>query len=229
VQITVPSSRLARILTLGAAFIILAGFAVPFLKKYLPGLPFKNYQLINLDEATSLPSWYSAAALLICSALLGLIAAAKRKLGEPRSLHWLFLALIFLYLSMDEAVELHERLIKPLRAALDASGVFYFAWVIPGGILVVLLGLTYLRFLLALPARTRNLVALSAGLYVGGGLIVEMLGGWYASSHGLANFSYRFITCFEESLELAGVIVFIHALLDYARRQWPDLSIRLDD
>jgi hypothetical protein len=95
--------------------------------------------------------------LLMAAALLATIAAAERHItGEPVP-EWLLLALIFLFLSLDETVQLHELTIAPLRERIEATGLLYFAWILPAGICVGLFVVAYLRFLGRLPGRTRRL------------------------------------------------------------------------
>jgi len=228
-DLTLSTGKLMKILTIAVAVLTLVGLTVPFLKKYAPGLPFREYQLINLAEETNIPTWFSTLALFICSAILGLIAVTKRKLKDHYARHWIALALIFTYLSMDEAACIHDRLCDFLGKAYHLTGIFLFAWVIPGGVVVILVGLAYLRFVLALPSRTKGLVVLSAVLYVGGALLTEMFSSWIASTYGMLTFSYRLVSTFEESLEMSGVALFIYTLLDYIGRQWPALTIRLGD
>ena len=47
----------------------------------------------------------------------------------------------------------------------------------------------------------------------GGAIGVELIGGRYLELHGVENLTYAMITTVEESLEMAGVIIFIWALL----------------
>ena len=82
------------------------------------------------------------------------------------------------YASLDEALSFHEGLSIPVRDALDVSGVLYFAWVIPYGIAVLILGAACLRFVLRLDRATRNLFIVAGALYVGGAVGFELIGGW---------------------------------------------------
>lgn len=93
---------------------------------------------------------------------------------------------------------------------------FYFAWVMPGTIIVITLGIIFLKFLRNLPVNTRNQFMLSGIIYVGGALGVEMIGGHYYY-HGISSFGYSLITTMEESFEMIGIIYFIYALLNYIK------------
>lgn len=163
------------------------------------------------------PSYFSALLLLACAALLGVIGSLRRRAGAPYARHWQVLAAIFVYLSVDEATALHEMLVRPLRRGLDLSGFLRFSWVVPAAILVLILALVYVRFVWALPARSRWLFVLAGALYVGGALGFEMIGGRIDEAFGATGVLYHAVSAAEEALEMAGTIIFIYALLDYIR------------
>ena len=84
---------------------------------------------------------------------------------------------LVLTISPRRVARLHEHLGR-LQSVWKTHGIFYFAWVIPGGIFVAIVGLLYARFLAHLPPTTRRGFILSAVCFVGGALSVEALGGW---------------------------------------------------
>ena len=168
--------------------------------------------LFDFDTEKNIPTFYSSLALMLCSVLLLIIFIKQRKPGYPH-LHWLGLAVIFLFLSIDEAISIHERSIEPLREILGTSGLLYYAWVIPYSLgLIVLLAL-YFGFLLNLPKKIRDLFILSGVVFVSGALGIEMIGGLYTELHGTNNLTYSLITTCEEFLEMLGIVIFIYALL----------------
>ena len=71
----------------------------------------------------------------------------------------------------------------------------------------------YLPFVRALPSRIRFLFVLAAVIYVGGALGVERATDWYDVNNQLDTLEYNIWAMVEEAMEMAGVIVFIHALL----------------
>src|SRR5690606_9323065 len=91
---------------------------------------------------------------------------------------------VFLYLSVDEGAALHDRVQLPLREALGATGIWYHTWVVLGVAVVAILGASYIRFLAALPVRTRWGFLVAGALYVGGALGMEMVSGQYATQMG---------------------------------------------
>jgi len=173
----------------------------------------------DLDHEINIPTWYSSCTLLCCAVLLAAITVARKQAGCRYAVHWGLLALAFLFLSVDETANLHEILIVPLRRRLGAQGLLYFAWVIPGAVLVGAFALAYVRFLLELDKRTRYLFLAAGAAYVGGALGMEMVGGACADWYGLESMRYLAAMTVEESLEMLGIVIFLYALFDYIRRQ----------
>lgn len=167
-------------------------------------------KLFDLNEENNVPALYSAALLLVASVLLGRIAVLQRSNRER--LQWVGLAAIFVYLSIDEALEIHEHL-KHSRAFLSPEHFLYQdAWVFFGFAGVAAVGLTYAKFVLKLPQRLRDLFLISAGLYVAGALGMEIVGGYWQFVQG-KDFVHALLATVEEMLEMLGIVLFISALL----------------
>jgi len=187
----------------------------------------------NVDGEGNVPAHFSALMLLTASILAGLIASRVRRTEGPFYGHWVGLALVFVVLAADELNSFHERLIYPLRTLLDADGLLYFTWVVPGMVFVGLFVLAYARFLWYLPTRWKTLFVVSGFTFVGGAIGVELLGGWYVSSYDPEAFTdsvvfiYALITTLEESLEMIGAATFLYALLDYLRAQVGTVAVTL--
>ena len=172
--------------------------------------------LFDFDTDGNIPNYFSSTLLLFGSILFFVVAAISRKPGKRDHLYWGLLGFIFIYMSIDEAIRLHEKLVIPLQGALKVSGALYFAWVIPYGIVVAILGVIYLRFILRVPSRTRWLLIAAGALYVGGALGMELIGGNYYDLHnGQPDLIYALMTFVEETLEPVGLMTLIFALLDY--------------
>jgi hypothetical protein len=202
--------------SLGASFLSFVPVADPFLTEVKESV----VRLAWLDGEGNIPAWYSASLLLFCSMLLAVIAVAQRQHRRGHVVHWLILSLIFLFLSLDETAQLHELSISPLRDRFGATGFLYYAWIVPAGICVALFVVAYLRFLGNLPARTRGLFLVAGAVFVGGAIGVEAVSGMQASLQGEQNLTYHLIITLEELLEMAGVTIFIYALLDYIGHQF---------
>jgi hypothetical protein len=73
----------------------------------LPALDEDVVGLFSLSYEGNLPTWYSSALLLACAITLAAIAPSAAA-GQGR--YWGLLSALFGYLSIDEAVGLHEQL-----------------------------------------------------------------------------------------------------------------------
>lgn len=193
------------------AVVALAGLAAE-IAEYELGAPAPIVEVFSLSYEANVPTWYATVLLFACSMLLATIARAE---GASRRKSWAMLAAIFAYLSLDEAIEIHELLAYLVP---PAGGLLRFGWVIPGAAITLLVGLVYLPFLRALAAPTRWRFVLAGAIYVGGALGMEPLLGWWADTHGDDNLGYGVIDFVEESMELAGASLFLLALDDERRR-----------
>jgi hypothetical protein len=172
--------------------------------------------LFSVNAEQAIPTWYSAAMLLMAAVLLGLIAAAKRTSGDRDTRYWTGLAAIFLYLSVDEGAVIHEVLADWLQTELNLGGYLAFAWQIVAAPLVIIFVLFYLRFLFRLPPRTRNLFLVAGALYTVGALVVDAVSANQWDRDRAITFRYLAIGTLEELFEMLGVVVLIYTLLSYA-------------
>jgi hypothetical protein len=182
--------------------------------------------MFNFDRENGIPAFYSAATLLAGAVLALVIGGCHRRAGE-RWVAWSVLGCLFIFLSMDELFMIHERLMSPTRALLDARGVFRLAWVIPYGAAVIVIGALFLPFLLRLPRRTMFLLVIAGAVFVGGAIGMEMIGGPHMEAYGMNNAGYAFISTVEELMEKVGVAIFLYALLDYLTRQFGPVRVVL--
>ncbi len=171
--------------------------------------------LFSVNTEETIPTWYSTILLFMAACGLAVIATGKRAEQDVYARHWIGLAVIFVYLSIDEGAAIHDILAEPLQKAFSTTGFLAFGWQIVAAPLLIIFALVYLRFLLQLPPRTRNLFILAGGLYVGGALIIEGISANQWSLDGGVSFGYLTIATVEELFEMWGVVIFIYALLDY--------------
>lgn len=231
-QIRLNPSAVARALGAVAFLLVLASIGGQ-LTKYLLGHD-RVYGLVSLfyvDAEQNIPTLFSVLLLFCAALLLTVITVLKKKQKDPDVSRWAILAFGFLLMAVDEALSIHEKLVTPVRELLGDGplGIFYFAWVIPGIAVVLVLTLFLLRFLLRLPAKTRFTFIVAGTLFIGGALGLELVGGRYAELHGQENMTYSMIVTVEESLEMAGVIVFIYALVKYIADHYEEVRFRFDD
>lgn len=187
----------------------------------------KLVKLFNVSRETALPTWYSIIAVLTCAMLLAVIATAKWYARDRFRWHWVGLSLIFLGISIDEQIMVHEGLATPVRNLLNTGGIFYYAWVIPAILFLTAFAAIYLRFVLNLPEPFRRLFVLAALLYVGGALGMEMVGSWLADTRGVETLTYQTVATIEEIGEMSGIAVFLYGLLNYLRRRIGPITVNL--
>jgi hypothetical protein len=173
-------------------------------------------RLFDLDGEYNVPSYFSFIVLLSAAALLVFIGLHRRPGERPRARYWLGLALVFTFLAADEGFELHERLGRVSAGFLGTHELTSYVWLLPYAILCVALLVVYSRFLRQLPPTDRKRVFLSGLVYVAGAAGAEFIGAlyvhYYHTEHALG---YDIESAIEESLEMAGAILFIYALLRY--------------
>lgn len=181
--------------------------------------------LFDLQGENNLPAIFSALLLLLASGLLLFIYRTSHGAGQAH--YWRLLSLLFFFLSLDEAFLVHES-INIASGGLtpnNSGGWFGWAWVIPYGVATLLVSLYFLRFLIQLPRKTARLFVLSGGLYVFSALCLEMFESFLITNWGWS-LLFRVVSDAEEVLEMAGVILFLYALLDYLSPQNKQIVIR---
>lgn len=171
--------------------------------------------LFSVNAEQTIPTWYSTLLLFAAAALLILIARAKYAAGDRYWRHWGGLAVILLYLSMDEGAAIHEIVADGLQNTLNLTGFLTFGWQIVAVPLVIVFIILYARFVFHLPRRTRNLLILAGALYMGGALVVEGISANQYDLQGGVTFNYLAIATIEELCEMLGAVLLIYTLLDY--------------
>jgi len=176
---------------------------------------------VNLDEErNNLPTWYQSSSLLVCSLILLVIGHVRDAVKDRDAKFWWILSFLFLVLSVDEAVSIHEQMTVPLRSAFNLEGIFFLSWVIPAAVAVAILVVVFAGFLTRLPPRTRNLMVAAGALFVFGAIGLEMVGANYMFMLNDPpdidkDFGYALITTTEEFFEMTGIVVFVYGLLSY--------------
>jgi hypothetical protein len=172
----------------------------------------------DLDTENNVPSFFSAGLFLLNALLLWLVGQVRR--SEQRAKVWPFLAAVFIFLAYDEMFGIHERLVDPLRAAFHTSGVLRYPWVIVYAAPVIALVVWFLPAWRRLDALGRRALILSGTLYVLGAVGMEMMSGAYDEAVGghTRTLAWGLLVAVEESLEMAGLISLVYALLTLLSR-----------
>lgn len=228
----VPREKVFRSLVIAIAVLAAAFVVTQTLKVNGYGEQLGFRRLFNMDGEATLPAWFESTLMLAAAFLLAVIAAHKRAAGDRFHLGWWILAAGFLYLSADETAAIHE-MSNRAGAALPIAteGLLSAPWVIFGILVVLVVGIGYLRFLANLPPATRWRFIIAGAVFVGGAIVVEMLSARVEQAAGLHlqpdgwegrgdfTLEYMWYVVVEESLEMLGIVLFIDALLRYVQSE----------
>ena len=184
-------------------------------------------RLFHLDREYSIPTFFSALLHLLSATLLFVIAIKKKRASDRSAKYWSALGYIFLFLSLDEACAIHEQLILPLRNAIGASGLIWYTWVIPYGVVVIALAIIYLRFVTKLPTRIRGLFIASGIIFVSGAVGFEMLSARQHYLYGKQTALFEVYSGTEELFEMLAITLFIYTLLSYINNHLEEASLTI--
>lgn len=171
----------------------------------------------DFNGEANFPAYFSTIILLFAALLNFLLFLHNRIEKSTDFKYWLVLAIIFTFLSIDENVQFHEHIAQHLTPALptDLNGFLIWSWVVPYSVFVLAVVIYFLKFILSLPLKTKNLIILSGALFVFGALGLEFFEGYFYKLYGLDHIINKTLYCIEELFEMWGIILFIYALLDY--------------
>ena len=180
---------------------------------------------LNMDRELNLPTLFSSVLLLMAALFM-------RRLGQSSNpataRDWRLLSKIFIFLALDEALQIHEILIIPgLRHQVHPA--LASTWVVPYAAIALVLLWRFRGFLGSIPRATASRLLRSGAVYVGGAIGMEMVGSFAVRSSLIRLHSpwYGTITGMEEALELVGIILLIDALLRALLNQRNSLDFTL--
>jgi hypothetical protein len=183
-------------------------------------------KLFDFNLEANLPTYFSSLILLCDGILLGLIGSRYKALGENFS-HWLGLSAIFVFLALDEMMQIHEQFRAPMEALFNTTGILYFAWFIPYVAVTIIIAIAYFKFMMRLPKTILKLFILAGVVYISGAVVMEAISGMHSEVHGEETLTYALMYSFEELLEMSGALVFMHALLSYIELKFKTLKVTL--
>lgn len=180
----------------------------------------------DVGREYNMATWYNSGLWLLVGALSAAIAVARS--AHRRS--WWLLTAVALFASVDEYLEVHERLDLPADRLLERLPFdLGFSWVLFGAPIALVIGVLLLRLVLALPARARNGLFLGGVLFLLGAIGVESMNGMIlAGNDHIVNNAYIYGTMLEELLEMSGVAVAFASLLSLFQHDARNVMLRLD-
>jgi len=186
--------------------------------------PVVEWLLLSSESNPS--TWFSSFVLLVAAGALLLLAFSEPE-GTTARRRWKQMALVPLLLSLDEVAETHERMGYWVQFD-GATSITGRVWVLPGVLVLAGLGLLFGSFVFQQSRRVVAVLVVGAALTIGGGVIVETIGG-VLQEHGHRMMTLRVLTTIEENLEMLGIGVAAIGLLDVAGRRGIRLDVRRVD
>lgn len=169
------------------------------------------HRLFSPDLEANLATWFSTGLLLVGAMLTALVAMTKANSDDALRYHWIGLSAVVMLMSIDEAGQIHEMLIKPTQELLGAGEGTGWVWTLPALVVVALFMIASVRLFRAQSQHTRRLLILAFGLFFFGALGVEAMGGVLFGSDRSLGFELAAVV--EEFFEMSGAVVFIYAIL----------------
>jgi hypothetical protein len=206
-SVSLSPAALAKILSIATVSLLACHGALAFYHYQISELPWLLLQLFDVDQENNLPTWFSELLLLISSACLFVCARRKRAVGDAWTGHWYVLCVGFFAMAIDEIAGIHE----------SVNSIIVVSWAIPTGIASLVAGLAFIPFLRHLPRRTALLFAVAGSMFLMGAAGLEIIGNDLVSRSLRKTLQYNLWTMLEEALEMFGVILFTHTLLEYMR------------
>ena len=172
---------------------------------------FDFIRMFDLDMERNIPTLFSSLLLTIAAFCFYLLSLCPDKLNERK--YWFGLSLVFIFLAFDESAKIHEKLGDFTENFVDATGYLHYPWVLGYSILVLVLGILYMKFFWKMSKKLFWSFMLSAFIFLLGAVGFELLGANESSQHGTESVLYSVLYTIEETLEMFGVIFLIWILL----------------
>jgi len=222
-EIRLSSRKVALKFAIGAAILVLIHLTLQTLKfAFGHDEAFGLTKMFDLGLEYNIPTVYSFLLFITAARLLGFIAYDALTKHKRFAHVWVGLSIIFFWLGLDEMLVIHEKWIVPLRDFFHTTGFLHYLWQVPYLILFIILCAFCVPFWKNLPKSTRSLFLISAFVYLIAPMILEPVEGWYISilkEKYTRSLPLMIISTFEETLEMGGLVIFIYALLEYARSE----------
>ncbi len=174
-------------------------------------LRYRYIGLLDLDQEESFGTYYSSLMLLFIARILWHHGRSVQKAGDSTCWWWLVLAVGFHWLSLDEIVAMHEILNSHLKDQAPLAQAD--RWTTYGFGVACVVGVVFLPFLWRLRWRTAIWFAVGGALYLLGTLGIEKWTDWYENADMINSLEYNIWTMVEETIEMIGPVIFLHALL----------------
>ncbi len=176
-------------------------------------------RLLDVRGEQSVPTYVSSINLLLASILIFIIYSYEKSNKQNDAGYWLFLSILFLYLSIDESTSIHENFENVhrylVRKELISPILDTHQWLPFGVFFVFVVSIVLLPFVRRLPADTRRYFLIAGCVFITGAVGFEYLGAWMRKTgfvESRQDWAYLIRRLFEEGFEMYGVAIFNCAL-----------------
>ena len=175
--------------------------------------------LFQMEYEQSIPTWISTMLLMACGVVLLAIGGFETSRRARSRYAWLSLGVIFVLMSLDEHVGIHEVGSIYLGKVVHGKGFLSYEWVIPGFVFVAAAALFYWRAFRRLPQPYPLLFFGAGAIYVSGALLTEMIEAKVRSNPDASEFAVMLSFLVQDPLEFLGASLFLYALARYCVEQ----------
>jgi hypothetical protein len=219
-SLPVQPRQLFRILLTISIVLAAVSFVTQMLRAAGVNLPMEQLvRRLDVDQEAAVPAWFSSLDLFFCALLIAAIAVLRR--GQQYAQAWWWLAAGIVFMSLDENVSIHEFVNDKLDGTTHSgsSGL----WVVPGLLLVAIIGFLFFGFLRHLPRKYRRQFLAAAAVFLFAAAGLELVGTALdrpvPPGVDVETLRPRYIdvteSTIEEFLEMASVAFFAFSLASY--------------
>lgn len=208
------------------ALVSLAGQALKYLTVY--DQAFGLIPLVDFYRSLSIPTVFNYLLYFLIVLLVETISKLRRAEEQADHQLWAFLAIVFIYITLQRGSGLHNYLILPLRRLLRAQfpGLPKTNLIITASFITLVLIPLFSKLIKSLPRRSLYLGLSAVALHLLGFLGYEFFGTAYARDFGKDNLTFSLIFTLTRTLQMSGVGLGIFALLDYLEKEFFELAIQ---
>ncbi len=171
--------------------------------------------LLDVGDEQSIPTYVSLLNLLLSSIMLFIVYRYEQKSSGRGSSYWLFLSVLFFFLSLDESASIHEKFSVVYKYFCDVFSIdpvlTTHQWLPFGVGFVLIVGAMLFPFLKTLPKDTRYYFLISAMIFLVGAIGFEFAGLLMIEMNIVESpeeLSYKIRRIFEEGFEMYGIAFF---------------------
>src|SRR5882672_4836777 len=217
------ASKVKRTIWIASSIVILLGWLNEGFEAFAPtflDIP----QLRLFDTQASLANWLEPTLLAVAASLFLVTSRAAKISADVDAGYWTGLSVLFALLSLDEALNLHEMILKPLRTTVGVDRVAI--WMAPAFVGAIITGVCFVPLLRHIPANFAQRFVWSATIFVGGCIVVEAISQIIATRMGVSAQEYRTAACIEETMEILGVALLCCCLIDHFQDRWQTIVVQ---